>query len=140
MRRILFLLLKQLLRIQSMQVIESVNTMPSIIYKKEYTESSARRNVSSITVAENVVGILIFGWTSDHCSWKWSLVISTLLVLLFSVLGTGSYGAGGSAFGHFEALTVWKFLLGMVSVVNIPPDRLVVQRRPGKLKSGTRNR
>lgn len=114
--------------------------MLSIIYKKEYTASAARRNVSSITFAGTVVGILIFGWTSDHWSRKWSLVISTMIVLLFAILATGSYGAGGSAFGLFEALTAWRFLLGIGIGGEYPAGSVGCAEATGELKSGTRNR
>jgi MFS family permease len=56
-------------------VIGSVNTMLSMIYGDEYTKSSAQKNVSSITFAGTVLGMLFFGYTSDHFSRKWSLFV-----------------------------------------------------------------
>lgn len=94
-------------------VIGSVNTILSTIYPVAYAGSSARQNVSSITFAGTVVGILIFGYTSDKWSRKWSLVVSTGLVLLFSILATASYGAGGTPYTLFQALVAWRFLLGI---------------------------
>ena len=83
------------------------------LYPTEYAGSSARSNVSSITFAGTVVGQLFFGWFSDHYSRKNALLISTLLLILFSILATASYGAGGSIYGLFSALTAWRFLLGI---------------------------
>jgi len=94
-------------------VIGSVSTMLSTIYPKEYKASAAQRNVSSITFAGTVLGMLIFGWTSDHWSRKWSLLISTLILILFAALSAGSYGAHDSTYGLFAALTAFRFLLGI---------------------------
>jgi len=94
-------------------VIGSVNTMLSTIYPKTYKASSAQKNVTSITFAGTVIGMLLFGWTSDHYSRKWSLFISTILVFLFAALGAGSYGAHGSTSGLLAALTAYRFFLGI---------------------------
>ena len=87
--------------------------MLSTIYPKEYANSPAQANVSSITFAGTVVGMLFFGYTSDHFSRKWSLFASTIIILLFAALGSGSYGAGGSAAGLLNALVVYRFFLGI---------------------------
>jgi len=94
-------------------VIGSVSTMLSTIYPKQYKASAAQRNVSSITFAGTVLGMLIFGWTSDHWSRKWSLLISTIILFVFAALSAGSYGADDSTYGLFAALTAWRFLLGI---------------------------
>jgi hypothetical protein len=86
-------------------VIGSVSTILKGLYPKSYGDSPAISNVSSITFVGQVVGQLVFGWTSDHWSRKWSLFISTMILLLFAILCTGAYGAGGSASGLFAALT-----------------------------------
>ena len=83
------------------------------LYPVQYKDSPARSNVSSITFAGTVVGQLFFGWFSDHYSRKNALLISTLLLILFSILATASYGVGGSVNGLFAALTAWRFLLGI---------------------------
>lgn len=54
-------------------IIGPVNTMLKRIYPEEFAGSSAQANVSSITFAGTVVGMLVFGFTSDHYSRKWSL-------------------------------------------------------------------
>ena len=80
-------------------VIGSVSTILETLYKKQYTESSAVSNVGSITFVGTVVGQLVFGFTSDHWSRKWSLFISTVILFIFAILCTASYGAGGSISG-----------------------------------------
>lgn len=87
--------------------------MLKTIYPKEYKGSSAQANVASITFAGTVVGMLFFGYTSDHFSRKWSLFASTILIILFATLGTASYGAGGSPNGLLQALVVYRFFLGI---------------------------
>lgn len=87
--------------------------MLGTIYPKQYKASSATRNVSSIAFAGTVVGQLLFGYTSDHYSRKWSLLISTVLLTVFAALCAGSYGYHGSIGGLFAALTAFRFLLGI---------------------------
>ena len=94
-------------------VIGPVNTMLGIIYPDSYTKSSAQQNVSSIAFAGTVLGQLVFGYTSDHWSRSNSLLISTIIIIVFAALGAGSYGAGGSVQGLFAALTAYRFLLGI---------------------------
>lgn len=83
------------------------------IYPEAFANSSAQANVSSITFAGTVLGMLFFGYTSDHFSRKWSLFVSTIIIILFAILGTGSYGAGGSPTGLVTALVVYRFFLGI---------------------------
>jgi MFS family permease len=83
------------------------------IYPDAYTKSSAQANVASITFAGTVVGMLFFGYTSDHFSRKWSLFASTIIIIVFATLGTGSYGAGGSPTGLLAALVAFRFFLGI---------------------------
>lgn len=90
-----------------------MNTMLKTIYPDSYVNSSAQANVSSITFAGTVLGMLFFGYTSDHFSRKWSLLVSTLIIILFAALGAGSYGAGGSPTGLLAALVAYRFFLGI---------------------------
>ena len=121
-------------------VIGSVNTMLSTIYKTQYTSSPAQANVTSITFAGTVVGMLVFGWSSDHFSRKWSLFISTIIILVFAALGAGSYGAGGSIGGLLAALTAYRFFLGVGIGGEYPAGSVGCAESTGELKSGTRNR
>src|ERR1035437_10215931 len=87
--------------------------MLKAIYKDEYTKSSAQKNISAITFAGTVVGQLIFGYTSDKWSRRNSLLVSTIILIIFAALGASSYGAGGSLQGMFAALTAYRFLVGI---------------------------
>ena len=94
-------------------VIGSVSTMLAILYPKQYSDSPAQSNVASIAFVGTLLGNLVFGWTSDHWSRKWSLFWSTIMIIVFAALSTGSYGAGGSVSGLFAALTAYRFFLGI---------------------------
>lgn len=93
-------------------VIGQVNTILETLYDKAYTDNSAQKNVTAIAFAGTVVGQLFFGWTSDHYSRKWSLMASTIILFIFAALSAGSYG-GGTVNGMLQALTAWRFLLGI---------------------------
>ncbi|PNS15121.1 Cell division control protein 45 [Sphaceloma murrayae] len=121
-------------------VIGSVNTLLARIYPTTYKSSSAQANVSSITFAGTVLGMLIFGWSSDHVSRKWSLFVSTIIILIFAALSAGSYGAGGSQGGLFAALTAYRFLTGIGIGGEYPAGSVGCAESTGELKEGTRNR
>ena len=83
------------------------------IYGDRYKNSSAQQNVASLAFAGTVIGQLFFGWLSDHYSRKWSLMISTGILVVFAALCAGSYGSHGSATGLFAALAAFRFLIGI---------------------------
>ncbi|KEF63503.1 uncharacterized protein A1O9_01481 [Exophiala aquamarina CBS 119918] len=121
-------------------VIGSVNTILKLIYKDEYVKSDAQNNVSSIAFAGTVVGQLVFGYLSDHWSRRHSLLISTIILIVFSALGAASYGAGGSIQGLFAALTAYRFLLGIGIGGEYPAGSVAAAESTGELKKGHRNR
>ncbi|OJJ02706.1 hypothetical protein ASPVEDRAFT_131818 [Aspergillus versicolor CBS 583.65] len=121
-------------------VIGSVNTMLSMIYADAYTKSSASKNVSSIAFAGTVVGMLFFGVLSDHWSRKGSLLASTLILILFAILSTGSYGYHGSVYGLFSALAAYRFFLGIGIGGEYPAGSVACAESSGELKNGHRNR
>ncbi|KAI9818777.1 MAG: hypothetical protein M1827_007597 [Pycnora praestabilis] len=120
--------------------IGSVNTILSTLYPKEYAGSSAQRNVSSIAFAGTVVGQLAFGYTSDNYSRKWSLMVSTCILIVFAALAAGSYGAHGTVGGMLAALTAYRFFLGIGIGGEYPAGSVACSEATGELKSGTRNR
>lgn len=121
-------------------VIGSVNTILARLYGKDYTASPAQKNVSSITFAGTIVGMLIFGVTSDYWSRKWSLMVSTLILLVFEALAAGSYGANGSVSGLFTALTTYRFFLGIGIGGEYPAGSVAAAESTGGLKHGHRHR
>jgi MFS family permease len=81
-------------------------------YGAEYTGTTAAKNVAAIAFAGTVVGQLIFGFLSDHWSRTNSLVISTIILIVFTALASGSY-YHGSDIGLFNILTAWRFFVGI---------------------------
>ncbi len=110
------------------------------IYGDRYTGSSAQKNISAITFAGTVVGQLVFGYTSDKWSRKNSLLLSTIILILFTALASASYGAGGSLQGMFAALTAYRFLVGIGIGGEYPAGSVACAESTGELKAGTRNR
>ncbi|TVY35485.1 Glycerophosphocholine permease [Lachnellula subtilissima] len=120
-------------------VIGSVSTMLETIYGKKYTDNGSQKNVSAITFAGTVLGQLIFGYTSDKWSRSNSLLISTIILIVFAALGAASYG-GGTLNGMFAALTAYRFLVGIGIGGEYPAGSVACSEATGELKSGTRNR
>ncbi|RFU29933.1 hypothetical protein B7463_g6400, partial [Scytalidium lignicola] len=121
-------------------VIGSVNTILSNIYGDKFSNSKARQNISSLAFVGTVVGQLVFGYTSDKWSRKNSLLVSTVVLILFTALSAGAYGAHGTLEGMFAALTAYRFLVGIGIGGEYPAGSVACSESSGELKSGTRNR
>jgi MFS family permease len=114
--------------------------MLSTIYGPAYTNSSAKKNVSSITFAGTVAGTLVFGYLSDKWSRKNALLLSTIILIVFAALGAASYGYHGNLQGMFAALTAYRFLGGVGIGGEYPAGSVACSEASGELKSGSRNR
>ena len=79
-------------------------------YGSVYTGSTAKKYVSDITFVGTVVGQLAFGYLADHWSRTNSLLLSTVILIVFTALATGSY-YHGDAVGMFNILTAWRFFV-----------------------------
>jgi MFS family permease len=134
-----------------------VNTILRKLYKPEYKHSNAQSNITSLVFAGEVVGIIIFGYTSDRFSRKWSIFASTVILVcmfcfgprlktadscqfVFAALAAGSYGAHGSINGMLSALAAYRFLLGIGIGGEYPAGSVGCSESTGELESGTRNR
>ncbi|KAI9780381.1 MAG: hypothetical protein M1835_004511 [Candelina submexicana] len=120
-------------------VIGSVNQILTKLYPTQYKGSAAARNVNSIAFAGTVVGQLLFGYFSDHYSRKWSLMASTVLLIVFAALAAGAYG-GGTISGMLAALTAWRFFIGIGIGGEYPAGSVACSESSGELKAGHRNR
>jgi MFS family permease len=116
-----------------------VGTILGILYGTAYTGSPAKANVAAISFAGTVLGQLIFGYTADKWSRRNSLLVSTVILIVFAALGAGSYGAHGSIQGTFAALTAYRFFLGIGIGGEYPAGSVSAAEASGELKSGTRN-
>jgi MFS family permease len=112
--------------------------MLGVIYGDAYTHAPAKSNVAAISFAGTVLGQLIFGYTSDKWSRRNSLVISTVIMIVFTALSAGAYG-GGTLNGMVAALTAYRFLVGIGIGGEYPAGSVAAAEASGELKSGTRN-
>lgn len=120
--------------------IGSVNTILSTLYPKEYKNSSATSNVSSIAFVGTVVGQLVFGYISDYHSRKIGMIVSTLIIIFFTILGSGAWGAGGSIYGMLAALTAYRFFLGIGIGGEYPAGSVACAEASVLMGKGSRNR
>lgn len=89
-----------------------MNTTLKRQYRETYTSSNAYNYVADIAFAGTVLGQLLFGFLSDHWSRTNSLVVSTVILIVFTALASGSYFQG-DAVGMFNILTAWRFFVGI---------------------------
>ncbi len=119
-------------------VIGSIVTLLTLEYKEVWTSSVASHYLGTIAFAGTVVGQLVFGYLSDKWSRMNSLILSTVLLLIFTALTAGPY-FGGSAVGMFNILTAWRFLVGVGIGGEYPAGSVGCAESTSDLKSGTRN-
>lgn len=121
--------------------IGTVSTCLSLMYGKEYSESSAISNVSAIAFVGTVVGQLSFGYISDHIARKGGMMIATgMLIVLPALTAAGAWGANGSPQGLFAAITAFRFFLGVGIGAEYPTASVISSEAAQQLPSGHRNR
>ncbi|KAI0968270.1 putative MFS phospholipid transporter [Xylaria arbuscula] len=120
-------------------VIGSVNTVLGYQYGDVYTTSRAAHVVSAIAFAGTVVGQLVFGYTADRWSRTNSLLISTIILIVFTALAAGSY-YHGDAVGMFNILVAWRFFVGIGIGGEYPAGSVSCAESTGELSAGSRNR
>ncbi|KAF5018307.1 hypothetical protein F66182_9732 [Fusarium sp. NRRL 66182] len=120
-------------------VIGSVNTTLKLQYGDVYTSSNAFKYVADIAFAGTVVGQLAFGFLADHWSRTHTLMVSTVILIVFTALAAGSYWHG-QAVGMFNMLTAWRFFVGIGIGGEYPAGSVGCAESSGQMKKGTRNR
>ncbi|KAG5920346.1 hypothetical protein E4U42_006220 [Claviceps africana] len=120
-------------------VIGSVNTVLKLQYGAVYKSSNAAKYVADIAFAGTVFGQLLFGFACDHWSRTNSLMASTVILIIFTALATGSY-YNGEPVGMFNMLAAWRFFVGIGIGGEYPAGSVGCAESTGELKKGTRNR
>ncbi|KAI3329967.1 putative MFS phospholipid transporter [Ustulina deusta] len=120
-------------------VIGSVTTVLTYQYGDLYSKSRAAGVVRAIAFAGTVVGQLVFGYTADRWSRTNSLLISTIILIVFTALAAGSYYHGDPV-GMFNILVAWRFFVGIGIGGEYPAGSVSCAESTGELKGGTRNR
>ncbi|KFY42534.1 hypothetical protein V494_02367 [Pseudogymnoascus sp. VKM F-4513 (FW-928)] len=121
-------------------VIGSVGTIlgHTKLYGTAYSKSDGAKNIAAIAFAGTVLGQLVFGYTSDKWSRRNSLLVATVIMIIFTALSAGSYG-GGTLSGMIAALTAYRFLVGIGIGGEYPAGSVAAAEASGEVKSGTRN-
>ncbi|KUI69451.1 hypothetical protein VM1G_05195 [Cytospora mali] len=121
-------------------VIGSVSTILALQYGSVYTNSTSINNVSSIAFAGTVVGQLFFGYLADRWSRVNTLLVSTVILIVFTALCAGSYWHGNTTAGTLSMLVAWRFFVGIGIGGEYPAGSVGCAESTGELKSGTRQR
>ncbi|KAI1174333.1 MFS general substrate transporter [Nemania sp. FL0916] len=120
-------------------VIGSVTTVLKDQYGDLFSNSRAATVIPAVAFAGAVVGQLLFGYTADRWSRTNSLLISTIVLIVFTALAAGSY-YHGDAVGMFNILAAWRFFVGIGIGGEYPAGSVSCAESTGELQSGTRNR
>jgi len=116
-----------------------VNTILGLIYPDIYPNSNYSQNINSIVFAGTVLGQLAFGYMSDKLGRKFGMISATIIVVVFSILSAGAYGAGGSTTGMLAALAAYRFLLGIGIGAEYPAGSVAASEATSEAKSGHRH-
>ncbi|GAA5824862.1 hypothetical protein JCM11251_005371 [Rhodosporidiobolus azoricus] len=91
----------------------TVNTILSRIYPDEYGKDHYSTLFSGMAYLGTVVGMLSFGYAVDRFGRKFGMLTASSIMIVFTALSAGAYGAGGSVQGMFKALIAYRFLTGI---------------------------
>jgi MFS family permease len=117
----------------------TVNTILGKLYPDIYPNSSYSANITSIIFAGTVLGQLSFGIMSDKLGRKFGMISATIIVVVFSILSAGAWGAGGSVSGMFAALAAYRFLLGIGLGAEYPAGSVAASEATSEAKAGHRH-
>lgn len=119
--------------------VSAVTTCLSTMYPKDYADSNAISNVSSIAFAGTVLGQLLFGYISDHYARKGGMLAANIILVLFTLLcAVATWGKTPN--GMFAALTTFRFFLGVGIGAEYPTSSVIASEFANQLPAGHRNR
>lgn len=107
-------------------------------YGDTWSNSRAKSVVSAIVFAGTVVGQLFFGVLADRWSRTNSLLVSTVILFVFTALAAGSY-YHGDAVGMFNMLAAWRFFVGIGIGGEYPAGSVGCAESTGEIRSGWRH-
>jgi len=120
-------------------VVGIVNTLLGKIYSDTYPGSTYSKNITSVVFVGTVLGMLIFGYFSDKLGRKFGMIAASIIVVLFSALSAGAYGAGGSINGMLTALAAYRFFLGVGIGAEYPAGSVAASEGTSETKAGHRH-
>lgn len=120
----------------------TINSMLSKLYPKSYEQSQVMSDFTALTFLGTVVGMLLFGFISDYWSRKAGMLISTAILIIFPILGAGSWGIGmpEDPTGMFNMLVTMRVFMGLGIGGEYPAGSVACAEVSQRLPSGTRNR
>lgn len=119
--------------------ISTVTTCLSLIYGKEYKDSSAISNISAIAFAGTVIGQLSFGYISDHYARRGGMLVANVMLIFFTILcAVATWGKTPE--GLFTAIIVFRFFLGISIGAEYPTSSVIAAEFAHQLPPGHRNR
>ncbi|KAL4399089.1 glycerophosphoinositol permease [Malassezia pachydermatis] len=92
--------------------IGTVITLLKKIYGSSVVTSTQKENLSAIGFAGTVIGMLVFGYYSDAVGRKSGMIVSCLIILVFTALSAGAY-YHGNAYQMVQMLIAWRFFSGI---------------------------
>ena len=91
--------------------IGTVNTLLKGLYR-DVMDKTTSETLTAIAFAGTVLGMLVFGYYSDAVGRKSGMIVSTIIILVFTALSAGAYYKGSSK-GMVQMLTAWRFFTGI---------------------------
>ncbi|GAA6030862.1 hypothetical protein JCM8097_008912 [Rhodosporidiobolus ruineniae] len=91
----------------------SVNTILGRLYPDEYGKNHYSTLFSGCAYLGTVIGQVSFGYLVDVYGRKFGMLAASCIMIVFTALSAGAYGAGGSISGMFAALIAYRFLTGI---------------------------
>lgn len=120
----------------------AITILETIYTADQYDSSDAMSNLAAITFVGTVVGMLVFGLVSDYWSRKSGMLISTVILIVFSVLAAGSWGIGmpQEPKGMFDMLITMRAMVGIGIGGEYPAGSVACAEVSQRLSKGSRNR
>lgn len=119
----------------------------STLLKRQYgsevfSSSTAMSQVSSFAFAGTVAGMLIFGFLVDRYSRKLGMMLSSGILVLFSILIAGSWGSGmpEDPRSMFKLIAAYRFLIGIGIGGEYPSGSTACAEAARFISRGSRNR
>lgn len=120
----------------------AITILETIYSADQYNTSDAMSNLGAITFVGTVVGMLVFGLISDYWSRKSGMLISTVILIVFSILAAGSWGAGmpQEPKGMLNMLITMRAVVGIGIGGEYPAGSVACAEVSQRLSKGARNR
>ncbi|GAA5856488.1 hypothetical protein JCM5353_002088 [Sporobolomyces roseus] len=94
-------------------IVGEINTILRRLYPNEYADTNYSTLFSSMGFVGTVVGMLAWGYLVDRFGRKAGMFSASAIIIVFTALSAGAYGANGSVKGMLQALIAYRCLSGV---------------------------